>query len=120
MAPVFIRQDYMRYIKLGKHRKKLLKWRRPRGRHSKMRKQRKGYPVSPGVGYKNARVARGKLENLTPILINNMKDLERTGKDHILIISKRIGAKKKMDLLKKASEMKLRIFNLPGGNNGSK
>ena len=60
MAPTFIRQDYMRHIKIGSGRKKLLKWRRPKGRHSKMRKQRKGYPAIPTVGYKAPKKEYGK------------------------------------------------------------
>ncbi len=120
MGKKFIRQDYMRYIKLGKHRKKLLKWRRPRGTHSKMRRQRKGYPASPGVGYKNSKMNRGKIESLIPILINNINDLKKVGKENILIISRKIGAKKKIDLLKKISEMKLKVLNMPGGKNESK
>src|SRR3989344_5543124 len=101
MAPTFIRQDYMRHIKIGSGRKKLLKWRRPKGRHSKMRKQRKGYPAIPTVGYKAPKKEYGKIKNLTPLMINNLSDLSKANSSNILIISRKIGAKKKIDVIKK-------------------
>ena len=119
MVKQFIRQDFMRHIKLGKHRKKVQKWRRPKGMHSKMRNKRKGYPASPGVGYKVSKKDRGKINNLMPKLIKNMKDLENAKSNSILIISKRLGAKKKIEIIKKAESMNLKILNL-GGKNESK
>ncbi len=112
MARNFLRQDFMRHIKLGKHRKKLQKWRRPKGRHSKMRNKRKGYPVSPGAGYKKSRNERGKILRLYPKLVTNIKDLTGADKDNIIIIASRVGARKRIELIKKAEEMKLKILNI--------
>ncbi len=110
----FLRQDYMRHLKLGKNRKKLQKWRRPKGIHSKMRRQRKGYPVSPSPGYKKSKAERNKINGLIPVLINNLKDLEKINKTSIAVLSRKIGAKKKIEIIKKAEEMKLKILNLRG------
>jgi len=121
MAPKFIRQDYMRHIKIGRNRKKLLKWRRPNGRHSKMRKQRKGYPASPTVGYKTPKKEYGKIKGYNPIKIDNLNDLAKTNKHNIIIISRKVGAKKRIEIIKKAGEMNLNILNInPGVKNETK
>ena len=108
----FLRQDYMRHSKLGKNRKKLQKWRRPKGIHSKMRRQRKGYPVSPSVGYKRPKTERNKINGHMPILINNLNDLGKIKKDCIAVLSGNVGARKKIEIIKKAEEMKIKILNL--------
>ncbi len=121
MAKKFLRQDYMRHIKLGKHRKKLQKWRSPKGMHSKMRNKRKGYPASPSVGYKSPKKEKGKILGLNPKIINNMKDLQNTAKNNIIIISQKIGARKRIEIIKKASESGIKILNAHGGfQNGLK
>ena len=113
MGKRFIRTDSNRYSRLGKKRKKLQVWRRARGKHSKIRRKRFSYPVMPTVGYKSPRAELGKIKGLKPILIKNLKDLELAGKDSILILA-RVGAKKKLELIKKAQEKNLKISNLGG------
>jgi large subunit ribosomal protein L32e len=109
----FIRTDYWRSSKLGKNRKKLQVWRRAKGRHSKIRRRRKGYPAMPVIGYRTEKKGRDKIDNLDPILVHNLKDLENVPKNSIIIIA-RIGAKKKMTILKRAEEKRLKIANLGG------
>ena len=111
MTSKFLRQDYMRHSKLGKNRKKLRKWRRPRGRHSKMRQQRKSYPASPAVVYRTAKKRSGKINNLKPVLVHNVKELFSLDKNSIAIIA-RVGAKKKLELLKHAEEKNIKILNM--------
>lgn len=113
MAKRFLRQDTNRFSRLGKNKKYLQKWRRPKGRHSKMRKNRAGYPVSPIIGYKGPRKEAGKIKGLIPILVKNLNDIKKAGKDSILIIA-RVGAKKKIDLIKKAQELNIKIANIGG------
>jgi large subunit ribosomal protein L32e len=114
MAKKFIRQDYMRYSKIGKGRKKLQKWRKPKGRDSKMREKRRSYPSSPTVGRKSPKAQTGKINNKTPILIKNQKDLNKLSSQNIAIISKRLGARKKLEIIKQAKEKDLPILNLHG------
>lgn len=111
----FLRSDFWRYSKLGKNRKKLQKWRRAKGRHSKVREKRKGYPRMPTVGYRTESSLKGKINNLVPILVHNLKELETIKKGQGIIIAK-IGAKKKIEVLKKAEEMKIKIINVREGN----
>ena len=114
MSNKFLRDDTNRHSKLGKNRRKLQKWRRPRGRQSKMRKKRFSYPVMPCAGYGSPKKESGLINGKKPILINNVQDLTNVEKNFVLIISRRIGAKKKMDIIKKAQERNMQILNLGG------
>ncbi|MDP4039631.1 MAG: eL32 family ribosomal protein [Candidatus Pacearchaeota archaeon] len=107
----FIRRDYKRYSKIGKNRKKLQKWRRPNGRDNKIRENRKGYPTLVKIGFKSPRKTAGRIKGLLPCRVFNFKDLESAGKDKMIIIGK-VGAKKKIEIIKKANEMNLKIFNV--------
>ena len=111
MAKKFLRRIWGRYSKLGKRRKKKQVWRKPTGRDNKMREKRKGYPAVVSVGYKQDKKLRGNLEGKTPRLVQNVKDLESIKKNEIAIIGN-IGKKKKIEIAKKAKEMKIEIYNL--------
>ena len=115
MIRKFLRQDTSRYSKIGKNRKKLQKWRKPKGRHSKMRNKRKSYPASPSIGYKSSRKEIGKIDNLYPKIVNNLEELNSVTKEHIVILSSKLGAKKKLTLIKRASELNIPIENLSSG-----
>ena len=114
MKHKFVRVDTHRFSKLGKGRPKLQKWRRPTGKHNKTRLKRFSYPIQPGIGFGTPRKTSGKVQNLNPILITNMADLLSAGKNNILIVSRKLGAKKKMEILKKAAEMNFKIANAGG------
>ena len=102
----FIRQEAKRHSKLGKNRKKLQKWRKPKGRDSKMREKRKGYSKSPTVGNKTPRKNLKKT-----ILIHNQKEINSVDKNASIILA-RVGAKKKLELIKHAREKNLKILNV--------
>ncbi|HLC77888.1 MAG TPA: eL32 family ribosomal protein [Candidatus Nanoarchaeia archaeon] len=108
--PNFIRRNWNRHSKLGKRRKKMRVWRRPTGRDNKMREKRKGYAPSVSIGYKKSDEIRSKIDGKTLILVNNFKDLEKVGKN--LAVMGKIGMKKKVELLKRAKEMKLEFWNV--------
>lgn len=110
---VFLRPDTQRFSRLGKNRKKLQKWRRVRGKSNKMRLGRAGYPPVPTVGFKKARKESGKVQGLMPQLVHNIAELEKLTKNNIAIIA-RIGARKKLELIKRAEELKIKIANLGG------
>ncbi len=112
----FVRQDANRYSKIGKNRKKLQKWRRPKGRDSKMRLKRKSYPATVSIGYSTSRKEYGKINGKTPVLVYNIKDLEKLGKENVALLAK-VGAKKKLEMIKFAEEKKIAIINVRGGKN---
>ncbi|MDP3881636.1 MAG: eL32 family ribosomal protein [Nanoarchaeota archaeon] len=114
MKRQFLRADTFRYKRIGSHSRKLLKWRRPRGKQNKLRLKRTGHPQQPSIGFGTSRSQSGKIRNLVPMNINNLKDLEKASKDNILIISRRIGAKKKLEIIKIAEEKKIQVFNIGG------
>jgi len=116
MTKKFIRRDYKRYSKIGKNRKKLQKWRKPKGRDNKMRLKRKSYPQSPTVGHKSQKSKAGKVQNKIPIVIKNLNDIAKIKDNNILILSRRLGAKKKLEIIKQAQEKDLQILNVRGGN----
>jgi large subunit ribosomal protein L32e len=113
MPKKFLRVDAGKISRLGRKRPKLLKWRRPRGKQNKIRLGRAGYPVAPSVGFRTPRKLSGKVGGLVPSLVHNVREIEALGRDKIAIIA-RVGAKKKMEMLRKAEEKKIKILNLGG------
>lgn len=107
MSKEFLRRGHYRYSRLGRKRKKVLKWRCPKGRHSKMRRMRKGYCASPTVGYMSPK----KTKMIKPILVHNLKEIQSLKKGDSVIIAK-IGAKKRIEIMRKAIEMGIVILNL--------
>lgn len=111
--PKFIRPDTFRFSRLGKNRRKLQKWRRVRGKSNKLRLGRAGYPKVPSVGFKTPRKEAGKVQGLIPKLVHNLDELNSLTKNEAAILA-RIGARKKLELIKKADELKIKILNLGG------
>ena len=107
----FLRRTWKRYSKLGKGRKKKQVWRKPTGRDNKMREKRKGYPVVVSIGYSSDNKIKGKIKGKTPVLINNVKDLEKIKQNQIAIVGN-VGKKKKIDIVKKANEKKILLQNI--------
>lgn len=113
--PRFLRVDTCRFLRLGKKRRKLQKWRRARGKSNKIRLGRAGYSLMPKVGFKTQKNLAHKVEGLIPKLVNNMRELEALGKHNAAILA-RVGARKKLEMIKKADELKIKILNLGRGN----
>lgn len=107
----FLRRTHGRYSKIGKRRKKKLKWRKPTGRDNKMRDKRRGYPASVTIGYSGEKKGRGKIEDKTPVIIKNASQIEKMQKNQIAIFGK-IGKKKKIEIAKKAKELKIEIYKM--------
>lgn len=115
MKKRFLRSDWMRHSRLGKNRKKLQKWRKPRGMHSKIRKKRVGYPSFPAVGYRTPRNDACKVRGLVPVLVHNVRELENAGRGSGVIIAG-VGAKKKIEIMKTANEKGIKVLNAGGKN----
>ena len=111
MSKEFVRQDSNRFLKLGRRRKKGRVWRKAKGRDSKIRLNRFGYPKSPAVGYKTQKTEAGKIDGLNPILVYNTADVGKLTKKEVAIVAK-VGAKKKLEIIKKAQEMKIKLLNV--------
>lgn len=111
MSVKFLRTDLRRYLRLGKKRRKLQVWRRAKGVHSKIRRKRAGYPRKPEVGYRTQRTVAGLIDGLRPVVVHNLAELSKLTKLNAAILAK-VGAKKKLEMIKKAQEMNVRILNV--------
>ncbi len=107
----FLRADTCRFLRIGKKRRKIQKWRRPRGKSNKMRLGRAGYPAVPKVGFKTPKSEAHRVQGLIPKVVHNLKEIESLGKENAAILA-RVGAKKKLEMIKKAEELKIKIINL--------
>ena len=76
-----------------------------------MREKRKGYPAVVSTGYKTDKKDKGKLEGMIPVLVKNISDLEKIKANQIAIIGS-VGQKKKVEIVKKAKEKKIKIHNI--------
>lgn len=103
----FKRQEYARYKKLG------IKWRRPRGKTSKMRRYEAGKPDMPAIGYRTPKSVRYlHPSGYKDVLVCNMKELENLDPaTEAGRISASIGKRKKALMLEKASELGIKILN---------
>ena len=71
MSKDFKRQEYARYKKLG------IKWRRPRGKTSKMRRYEAGKAAMPSIGYRTPRATRGlHPSGFNDVLVENVEQVK--------------------------------------------
>jgi len=105
--PEFLRQGGHAYKRLGS------KWRHPIGIHSKLRRKEKSKGKMPTIGYR----APKELRYLHPsgmkeVLIHNVNELSRIdSKIEAAKIAHSVGKKKRIEILKKAEEMKIKVLN---------
>lgn len=109
--PKFIRKDSFKKLKIGKSMKKKRKWRRPRGRHSKIREKRKSYMRQPSIGWSFPKKIRGTIEGFKPVVIHNVNDLDLLKENEVAIIGK-IGKKKKIEIVNAAIAKNIKLINL--------
>ena len=106
--PVFIRQDNPKRMKLN------YKWRKPKGIHSKIRHKFKGRRKMPSPGYKSPAKVKG-LHNsgLKIVNISTLDQISKLNKDSEgAIVSRSVGIKKRIQIFKKAKELKIKILNM--------
>lgn len=106
--PEFIRQDTQKRKKLS------LKWRKPKGIHSKMRHHFKGKRTSPSPGHKSPLKVRGlHSSGLKIVNVSSAKDMDKIRKDtEGIVISSQVGLRKSYEILKKAKASGINVLNL--------
>lgn len=107
--PKFLRHTSHKYSKLGRRRKKKQIWRRPTGRDNKMREQRRGKSAIVSIGYCKDKKIRGTIDGKTPVIVRNVSQIEKIQKSQIAILGN-VGKKKKIEMAKKAKELKIDIY----------
>lgn len=105
--PKFMRQE--------SHKKKKLatSWRKPKGMHSKLRRMLRGHRrvVQPGWGSPKEVKGTSK-EGLKQNIVSNSNELSKLdSKIDGVIVSSSVGTKKKMEIIKKAKELGLKVLN---------
>jgi len=101
----FLRQNWFLHPKLGK------KWRRPRGKQSKLRKSKKGHRNVPSIGFSKCKQLRNLVKGYRTVLVSSVGDVERVGQGYAIIISSGVGKRKAIEIEKKANEKGLKIIN---------
>ncbi len=109
--PRFVRKDWYKISSLGLRRKKKQVWRKPKGRHNKLREKKKSHGAWPSIGYRSPRIIRGRVKGIKPVLVHNEMELENLSKDNAIIIA-HVGLKNKGKIVKKAVVGGIRILNL--------
>ncbi len=107
----FLRRTWYAYVKLGKGNKKNQKWRKPTGRDNKLREKKKGYGSVVSIGYGSDKDSRDTLKGKSPVMVNNINDLQKVGKDNIAVLGS-VGGKKKIAIIEKAKGMKVEFYNV--------
>lgn len=107
--PKFRRQEWFRFKRLGE------KWRRPRGRDSKLRVRKSGKGSLVSIGYRVPRIMRGfHPSGLAEVLVKRPSELEKIdASKQVVRIASSVGRKKREQILKKAEELRIRVLN-PG------
>jgi large subunit ribosomal protein L32e len=105
--PKFRRQEWFRFRRLGE------KWRRPRGKDSKMRLGKRGKPAMPSVGYKSPKLTRGlHPSGLVEVLVNSLKDIEGLNPSRQAVrIASSVGRRKREQIITRAKELGIRVLN---------
>ncbi|MBW2963294.1 50S ribosomal protein L32e [Candidatus Woesearchaeota archaeon] len=108
--PNFIRQDTNKKIRL----RNKAKWRKPKGRHSKLRLGKKGHEAVPSTGWGSPReVKHLHKSGLRQILVQSLNDFDQINKNEEgVILGSTVGKRKKIELIKKAEEIGVRILNI--------
>ncbi|MDR0309666.1 MAG: 50S ribosomal protein L32e [Candidatus Methanoplasma sp.] len=105
--PAFKRQEWFRYAKLGE------KWRKPKGIHSKMKRQLKRRPPMVDIGFRGPVSVRGlHPSGFEEVLIHNVDGLEGIDpKVQAVRIGGTVGTKKRIAIEDRAAELGIRVLN---------
>ncbi len=108
--PKFLRNDWHKKIRLGRTVKKNRKWRGAKGRHNKLRLNRKGHSQRPKIGWGAECKIKGFVGGLEVVRVETLKALESLKKGVGIIIGS-VGKKKRKEIIVKANEMKIKVLN---------
>ena len=106
--PKFVRAESWMYARFS------LSWRKPRGLDNKIRRKILGWPPGPSTGYKGPKIARYlHPSGYKEVIVYNVADLSIVNVDTEAIrIAHRVGKRKRVDIIAKATELNLKILNL--------
>ena len=107
--PAFIRQESWRYRRVGEG------WRRPRGKSSRMRRSVRGHPRLVKIGHGGPSKSRGlHPSGYRELLVHNPEELLAANPEkEVVRIASRVGEKKKLMIMARAEELKIKVLNPP-------
>ena len=99
-----------------------VRWRFPRGRHSKVRQMHCGRPAMPNPGYGAPAEVRGLHQSgLEMVIVRNAQELQELNpKTQGAIIAASVGNKKKISLLELAQQKKITLLNVKDASTAAK
>ena len=105
--PAFKRQEWFRYQKLGES------WRRPKGIHSKMKRNLKRRPPVVDIGFRGPAEVRGlHPSGFEEVMVYNVEGLEGVDpKSQAIRIGGTVGTKKRIVIQDRADELGIRVLN---------
>ncbi len=105
--PEFHRQEWFRIKRLGDA------WRKPRGLHSKMRKNLGYRPARVSIGYRGPKKARGlHPSGFQEVLVHTPAELEGIDpKTQAVRIGHGVGFRKRTMIVEKAEKLGIRVLN---------
>ncbi len=105
------------FVQTDQHKKKKLKdvWRKPRGLHNKKRKYILGKGEMARPGYGSPAAVKGlHPSGFEEVLLSRAKDLDNVDPaTQAIRIARTVGQRKRMDIVKKAQSLGLKILNPP-------
>ena len=107
--PRFVREESWRYKRVKEA------WRSPRGKTSRVRRSRKGWPPVVKIGYSRPKAVRGiHPSGLREVTIRRPKDLEGIDPNtQVAKIAHTVGESKRVLIIEEAKKRSVRILN-PG------
>ena len=107
-TPYFLRDEGFRYKRIPKN------WRRPTGYTSKLRINLKYRPSKVRVGFRAPKIVRGlHASGFEEIMIHTVKELEKIDpKKQAVRIGGTVGTKKRLEIVKRADELNIRVLNI--------
>jgi large subunit ribosomal protein L32e len=104
--PRFRRQEYGKLARLED------KWRSCRGIDSKKAEGKRGKGKTPKIGYGKPKDRAGIVRGFRPVFVETLKDLESVdSKTHAIVISARVGRRKRNQIIEEANKHKINVLN---------
>ncbi len=105
--PEFRRQEWFRYGKFGEE------WRKPRGKHSKLREHLDWRPPHVDAGFRGPKAVRGlHPSGFSEVMVHNVNDLSKLDREREAArIGSTVGLRKRKEIVEKADELRIRVLN---------
>ncbi|MFH1404364.1 MAG: eL32 family ribosomal protein [Candidatus Altiarchaeota archaeon] len=104
--PCFNKQEYGKIFRVKS------RWRSSRGTDSKKAEGKRGRGKSPCIGYGNPSSMSGIVRGFKPLNVEKIMDLEGVDpKTQAIIISARLGRRKRNQIIEEANKLKLTVLN---------